>query len=259
MIDDLQEQDIGALAAGWVVADKVEVSPKDARPGDVIHISAFFRNQNWLPAYAVLELKLDGLVIDTYCTLLSCSVIFGPRETITWNAEYTLPASISTGASHRIEALEQEQLVPAYDDFVVSSPPPPGQRNVSFSSTPTGAQIYVSGAYRGDTPITIPLPPGTYAVKAIYSDQEVSRNIQVVSGSGTLPITFTFTQETPFDLSKFLMDNALYIGGGLAALALLYLAVKKPATVKRGYAAAKEYASRGVTKAKEVYRGVAEA
>ncbi len=245
-------QGIQALAEGWVIADtNPVVQPSDVQPGGTIHITAHFKNTaTYLPAFATLQVKLDGLVIWEWSGLFEWG---GKEEGV--DIDFTLPSSTSTGA-HRITAQESDQgtNIP-YTDFTVSAPPPPGKRNVSFSSIPAGAQVYIGSAYHGDTPITIPISPGTYVVKAVYSGQEVSRNIQVVSGSGTLSVEFTFTQEPAFDLTKFLEENRWYIGGGIAALALLYLAVKQPATVKRGLSVAQEYAGKGYQKAKEVYKG----
>lgn len=245
---------ISGLATGWVVAKKVEVTPSDAQPGDTIHIRAIFENENWIPAYAVLQVKLDGAVIKTWCDYVGCFIVFGSNEVFPWEFDYTLPTSISPGISHRIEALEQDQIIPASTEFTVTSPAQPGQRNVSFSSVPEGAQIYIADAYYGNTPITVPLVAGVHAIKAVYSGQEQSRNIQVVSGTGTMSVTFTFSQTAPFDFGQWLSDNKWTVGGALISAGVLYLIVKKPATVKRGLATASELAGKGYMKAREAYQ-----
>lgn len=235
---------IRSQAEGWIVAQNVTVTPQDAQPGQTIHIRASFKNQaSWLPAYGVLQLKLDGIVIDNYGDGI-LPTIFVPGEVVQWDYDYVLPASISSGIPHRIQALEQGQANIPYVDFTVTSAPPPGQRNISFTSVPAGSQIYIGNVYYGNTPITIPLNAGVYAVRGVYSGQEVSRNIQVTTGAGTMSVQFSFTQETPFDFTKWLSDNQYYIGAGIIGLGVLYYAIKKPDSVKRavskGYEAAKK-------------------
>lgn len=242
-------ENVQSQAEGWIVAESVTVTPTDAQPGQTIYISARFVNEaSWLPAVGTLQIRLDGLVLfERYGAFL-------PDEVVLWDESYNLPMSISSGISHRVEALEQGQANIPYSDFTVTSPAPPGQRNVSFTSIPAGAAIYVSEAYRGNTPITLPLTAGTYAVRAVYAGQEVSRNIAVTTGAGTLGVEFTFTQETPFDFTKWVKDNQWYLIGGAAGIALLALAIKKPDTVRRGYDKTKEYAGKAYEKAKEVIK-----
>lgn len=251
-LPEFMVDDPNTLSEGYIVAYNVQVTPGDVAPGDTIHIKAMFRNESFLPAYGTLQLKLDGMIIKEHCLLGVCVDLFGGHETaVPWDEDYTLPLSIPAGVTHKIEALEEGQITPAFTLFTVTSPPAPGQRNVNFASVPAGAQIYVSDAYYGDTPLTIPLAPGTYAVKAVYGNQELSRNINVVTGSGSMPISFTFQQGTPFDLGQWLSDNKWTIAGGLVAAGLLYMVIKKPETVKKGISVAKDYAQKGYQKLKE--------
>ncbi len=245
------EERITAEGLGWVMADSVAVTPKDVAPGDTINITAHFTNTaSYLPAYATLQVKLDGLVIWEQIALFPYG---GSSDS--YPISYTLPVNMN-GGSHRITANESAQntQIP-YDEFLITSPPPPGQRNVSFSSIPAGAQISVGNAYVGDTPVTISLSPGTYAVTALYNGQTLSKNVQVSSGSGSMSVPFTFTRSAPaFDLTKWLSDNKWYLGATVVGLGVLYLAVKKPATLQRGATKAYELAGKGYEKAKEIYQ-----
>lgn len=243
-------QEIVAQAEGWVMGDGVVIQPQDVQPGDQVHITAHFTNTaTYLPAWATMQVKLDGLVIWEQSGLFPYG---GDKES--FNIDYDLPADMSSGA-HRITAQEQgQQTKIPYVDFTITAPPQPGQRNVSFSSVPAGAQISVGDAYIGDTPVTVSLDPGTYAVSALYNGQTLSKNIQVSSGSGSMAVSFTFSQTAPFDLNKWLSDNKWYIGGALVGAGLLYVIIKKPDTVKRGLATASDLAGKGYVKAKEAYQ-----
>ncbi len=241
---------IEAQAEGYIIGASIAVTPKDVQPGGTIHIRAVFENKSFWPACGILEIVLDGVVIFTvgdyipYCSITDKTYVFEDN--------YILSSSISTGISHSIEARESDQTtVTAIDYFTVSSPPPPGQRNVSFASIPADAQIYVSEVYRGNTPLTISLVPGTYAVRAIYAGQEQAKNIQVSAGLGSMPVAFTFTQ---FDLGKWVSDNKWYLGATAVGIGILYLAAKKPATLRQGATKAYELAGKGYVKAKEVYQ-----
>ncbi len=37
--------------------------------------------------------------------------------------------------------------------------------NVTITSTPVGAKVYINGAYKGETPVTVPLAFGEYDLK----------------------------------------------------------------------------------------------
>jgi len=37
--------------------------------------------------------------------------------------------------------------------------------NVKITSTPKGAKVFINGAYKGDTPVTVPLAFGEYDLK----------------------------------------------------------------------------------------------
>lgn len=245
---------VKAQGEGWIMAQSVVVTPNDAQPGDTVHIKAVFKNTAaYLPGYGVPVLELDGLWIYGGWASSAVFVLAGLEFLV--EIDYVLPSSISTGTWHRVEAREADQRanIPGYD-FTVSSPAPPGQRNVSFSSVPADAQIYVSEVYRGNTPLTISLAAGTYAVRAVYAGQEQRKNIQVSLGSGSMSVPFTFAQDVPFDLGKWVSDNKWYLGATVVGIGILYLAVKRPATLQRGASKAYELAGKGYEKAKEVYQ-----
>lgn len=245
---------VQALAEGYIVGDSVTVLPTDAKPGDTIQIRTTFRNDSWLPACGTIEILLDGVVIDTWTNYYVGLVCLLGGEVLPWNITYPLPTSIRPGI-HRVEAREVGQTtITAMAEFTVTAIAPPGQRNVSFTSTPTDAQIFVSGGYIGNTPITVPLSYGTYDVTVVYGNQEISRNISVVAGMDTIDAKFTFTQKPPFDLTKWLADNQWYIAGAVIGGGLLLFALKKPETAKRAASTAKSYATKAYHKGKEMIK-----
>lgn len=64
--------------------------------------------------------------------------------------------------------------------------PEPRQGTLSVSSTPPGAEVYVDGALRGRTPLTLSLPEGRYGVELRLADHEPYRaTVQVRQGETT--------------------------------------------------------------------------
>jgi streptogramin lyase len=74
----------------------------------------------------------------------------------------------------------------------VSSPSPAGQGTLHISSTPSGAQVFIDGTYRGSTPLTVPLATGTHSVIVRASGfPDAQRTVTIQSGfSHTMTVTF---------------------------------------------------------------------
>ncbi|WP_457631144.1 PEGA domain-containing protein [Oceanithermus sp.] len=63
------------------------------------------------------------------------------------------------------------------------TPPPPTTGTLDVSSNPSGAKVYIDGAYRGRTPLTIGLNPGTHDVELRLPGYQTYRvRVQVRAG-----------------------------------------------------------------------------
>ncbi len=68
----------------------------------------------------------------------------------------------------------------------VPPPPPPTTGTLSIDSSPSGAKVYINGAYRGRTPLAIELSAGTHEVELRLDGYEPYRaRVQVRAGQTT--------------------------------------------------------------------------
>ena len=105
--------------------------------------------------------------------------------------DYTETVYVSTGDTASVSA------------YLTATPPPTTTptptptlptTSISVSSAPSGADIYLDGAYKGTTPATIPdVPPGSHALKLEkYGYEEWLTSLHITSGV-TEPITAHLT------------------------------------------------------------------
>ena len=95
---------------------------------------------------------------------------------------------------------EVELRLPGYQPYKATVNPKPGERvqvfaqlvpeprrgTLSVASTPSGAEVYVDGALRGRTPLSLSLPEGRYGVEVRLSGYEPYRaTVQVRRGETT--------------------------------------------------------------------------
>ncbi len=89
---------------------------------------------------------------------------------------------------------------------------------ISVSSTPSGAQVYLDGAYEGVTPLTISVQPGTYNITLklpgykVYSEfitVESGKELNISVALQPLPVSLTITSE-PSGASVYI--NGAYKG-----------------------------------------------
>ena len=63
------------------------------------------------------------------------------------------------------------------------TPPPPTTGTLDVNSSPSGAKVYINGAYRGRTPLSLGLNPGTYDLELRLSGYQTYRaRVQVRAG-----------------------------------------------------------------------------
>jgi outer membrane protein assembly factor BamE (lipoprotein component of BamABCDE complex) len=80
--------------------------------------------------------------------------------------------------------------VKLYSTSTVSATIKRNTGTLSVSSSPTGAKIYLNGSYKGVTPLTLTLSPGSYAVKITkdgYNDYTTTSTVSLVSTSTVNP------------------------------------------------------------------------
>jgi len=71
-------------------------------------------------------------------------------------------------------------------------PPPSGQGTLQVNSTPSGAQVFIDGVYRGTTPLTVQVTAGTRTVVVRLSGYpDAQRTVNIVSG-GVYTMNATF-------------------------------------------------------------------
>ncbi|WP_117238013.1 PEGA domain-containing protein [Thermus sediminis] len=123
---------------------------------------------------------------------------------------------------------EVEVRLPGHQPYRATVNPRPGERvqifaqlvpearqgTLSVASIPAGAEVYVDGAFRGRTPLSLALPEGRYAVELRLADHEPHRaTVQVRRGGATrlevrlnpLPRTGTlFLESSPLGAEVYL-------------------------------------------------------
>ncbi|WP_052291833.1 PEGA domain-containing protein [Thermococcus gammatolerans] len=90
--------------------------------------------------------------------------------------------------------------------------------HLTLNSTPSGVEIYVNGTYRGETPVTLKLSPGTYTVKFIKDEYEnYTMSVTLSAGeakniSVTLNLAYGYLsiESSPSKAEVYVDDN--YIG-----------------------------------------------
>ncbi len=88
------------------------------------------------------------------------------------------------------------------------------QATLSLSSSPSGARVFVGGIYRGNTPLTLRLSPGTYTVRfSLEGYREEERQVTLRSGeSRSISVTLKPAQAT-LRLRTIPGDVSVYIDG----------------------------------------------
>jgi len=144
------------VEAGKTVILTVSLTPK---PGTLVVDST--------PSGA--SVYVDGSYQGT--TPLTVKVQPGPHEvnvTLKGYEPYTKTVNVPPGGTVRMAAKLEKK--PAAGTLQVNSEPP-------------GASVYVDGTYRGTTPLTLTLPPGTHTVEVRKEGyQPVKRTIEVAPG-----------------------------------------------------------------------------
>ncbi len=86
---------------------------------------------------------------------------------------------------------------------------PAGQ--LSVSSTPSGAKVYVNGSYEGVTPLTLNLSPGTYNVTLVKAGYENYSTVVSLMAGAKKSISTTF-QPLPFSTSSSSSTTSIQTG-----------------------------------------------
>jgi len=106
----------------------------------------------------------------------------------TYSAVLSLAGYKNETKSFEVKA-DQQVTVSVTLSKIPPPPPPPSTvktGTVYISSSPTGANIYISGKYYGNTPMTITLSPGSYSTTLIFSGYyEASKSFSISQGKQT--------------------------------------------------------------------------
>ena len=91
---------------------------------------------------------------------------------------------------------------------------PPLKATLKITSEPSGAKVYVNGTYKGVTPLTLNLTPGTYTIKLSKEDHEDYTTTVTLSAEETKTISATLEPAYGFlSVDSTPSDAEIYVDG----------------------------------------------
>lgn len=105
-----------------------------------------------------------------------------------------------------------------------SNPPPvvPKTGVVSITTSPSGAEVYVNGTFKGMSPLTLTLNNGSYTVKVVLEGYESASKSVTISGGKTTYASFTLKKKSAGPAILRIFSNPdgaeVYIDGNLVGL-----------------------------------------
>jgi len=130
----------------------------------------------------VLRLPQDGnLPGCKFCSDSNARVSYSNAKVSTSNAEVASSSATVKSSTAEVQNTNAE----------VKTQWPPG--TLKITSNPSGAKVYINGDYKGITPLTLDLAPGTYTVKLTKDEYEdYTKTVEVNPGeTTTLSATLT--------------------------------------------------------------------
>ena len=127
------------------------------------------RASPWKPAFAALLL----LVLGAGGALIALQVMKDPA-----------PAEVPAQVASRAAAMgEEEEEAAAMQEEPAQEPPAAPARH-TLTSVPTGATVMIAGKKRGETPLTLELPEGTYeATLKLSGHEELIQELVLAAGA----------------------------------------------------------------------------
>ena len=171
---------------------------------------------------------------------------------------------IDTPGDYVIAARTSDEQNTHTVNLTLTAPAPPGKAMLNVSTKPSGASIYINEKYVGISPISLPLDPGTYKVKAVIKGYEFKGCDGGQTGAGYCVVTLKAGESKPLTINlvkpptPWWQDALKYglVGAGIGLVGLMLMrsgaAGKISEVVVPIYQKSKEVAKKGVSAAKKV-------
>jgi hypothetical protein len=102
--------------------------------------------------------------------------------------QHTISLALGGYLTQTLTTAVSENTVSTVSVSLPTAPPAPGNGELSVSSTPAGANVYLDTVFTGTTPLTLPdVAEGRYLITvSLEGYQEYSASVQVNTGSSTV-------------------------------------------------------------------------
>jgi PEGA domain-containing protein len=192
VLDPIKLGDIEVVPQGgiaWGTVTDAHPKRRMARGGklDVNIDSVKLSNGDKAALRAVKEVKGGGHTGAMTGAMVATGIVFFPAAPLFLfmkGKDITIPKGTEITAYINADTPFATSANSASPTGVTASVVSPSEATVEITSTPDGADIEVDGAFRGNAPSTVTLPPGDHTITVKKSGfQNWERNIHVTSGN----------------------------------------------------------------------------